>query len=199
MSGSGGWRHSWGVNAPVLLLVEPSVTSDLASPDAFRAAALEHRAALYRVAVRLLGEVEGAEDVVQEALARAFAGRDGFRGDARPFTWLCGFVVNLCRAELRRRRVRRWLSLSWVVQPGEREVDVEPRAPETGDALVRAERAQALRAALARLPEGQRAALVLVSQEGLTAREAALALETTEAAVWQAVSRARRALREELE
>jgi RNA polymerase sigma-70 factor (ECF subfamily) len=185
------------VNAPVLLL-EPSVTSDLGSPDGFRAVALEHRAALYRVAVRLLGQAEGAEDVVQEALARAFAGRDRFRGEARPFTWLCGFVVNLCRAELRRRRVRRWLSLSWVVDGADEEAP-EPSAPETGDALVRAEREQALRAALARLPEGQRAALVLVSQEGLTAREAALALNMTEAAVWQAVSRARRALREELE
>ncbi|MCO5170553.1 MAG: RNA polymerase sigma factor [Planctomycetes bacterium] len=186
-------------------LTLPSLTApcearltDLRDAEAFRAAALEHRRALWRVATRLLGTEDGAEDVVQEALTRAFAGRDRFRGDARPFTWLCGVLVNVCRGELRRRRVRRWLSLSRVVQPGAAEAAPEPAAPPTPDALERAERREALRAAMARLPGGQRAALVLVAQEGLTAQEAAAALNTTEAAVWQAVSRARRALRDAL-
>lgn len=168
--------------------------ADVRTAEGFKAVALEHRHGLYRVAVRLLADEHGAEDVVQEALVRAFAARERFRGDARAFTWLCGFVVNLCRAELRRRRVRGWLS--WVVQPGTD--SPEPSAPLEPDELERAEREAALRAALARLPEGQRAALVLVAQEGLTAGEAATLLGSTEAAVWQAASRARKALRDAL-
>lgn len=191
------------MNAPSLLLtatprVSEAPLTDVRDADTFRAAALEHRRALWRVAARLVGDEHAADDMVQEALARAFAARASFRGEARPFTWLCGFVVNVCRAELRRRRVRRWLSLGWVLEPGGEVAEPEPAAPTTEDRLERSERHEALRAALAGLPEGQRAALVLVSQEGLTAAEAARLLGSTESAVWQAVSRARRALREAL-
>lgn len=192
VSGWGPVGHSPGVSA-VAVVAEPEVTLDLRSPDAFRILALAERNALVRVAARLLGDAHGAEDAAQEALARAFERRDEFRGQARPLTWLVGFVVNVCRAELRRRRVRRWLSLGLLVE------ESEPPAPEAPPALERDERTEAVARAVAALPDGQRAALVLVSQEGLTAGEAAALLATTEAAVWQSVSRARRAVRKAVE
>ncbi len=191
-----------GVSAAAVVVAEPAteVTLDLRSPDAFRALALAERRALVRVAARLLGDAHGAEDAAQEALARAFERRAEFRGQARPLTWLVGFVLNVCRAELRRRRVRRWLSLGLLVEGGREGSSAGEREPLAPDApldagLERGERAAAVARAVAALPDGQRAALVLVAQEGLTAGEAARLLGTTEAAVWQSVSRARRAVR----
>ncbi|MBX3468718.1 MAG: RNA polymerase sigma factor [Planctomycetes bacterium] len=167
-------------------------TPDVATPEGFRAAAEGCHAALLRVAARMVGDAHAAEDLVQETFVRAFAARGRFRGDARPFTWFCAILLNLAKNELRRRAVRRLFSLGLLVEAGG-----EPAAPGAGPAA-RAEgddEGRALRAAIARLPHMQRAALVLVSLEGLPAADAARALRTTEAAVWQALSRGRAALR----
>jgi RNA polymerase sigma-70 factor, ECF subfamily len=150
---------------------------------------------LLRVARRMLGDEHAAEDAVQEGLARAFAGRASFRGASRPFTWLCGVLLNVCRREQRRRSLRRWLSLERVVESD----GPQPAGGPAPDAQVEGdERRAALERALAKLPPKQRAALVLVSLEGLPVEEAAAALSCSPAAVWKSLSRGRAALREEL-
>lgn len=164
---------------------------DLRDPERFRSAALAHRAALYRVAARML-DAQAAEDALQEAFARAFAARERFRGEASPFAWLCAVLLNVCRDELRRRAVRRALRLDRVLVEPERVPGAEASPPQ---ALEAQERARLLREAIAELPRTQREALVLVSLEGVAVRDAAQALDTSEAAVWQALSRGRAALR----
>ena len=75
------------------------------------------------------------------------------------------------------------------------------KAPSPRLASEPSERAEARRTldqvarALELLPVGQRTAFVMCELEGLSAREAARALGTTEAAVWKQVSKARKALR----
>lgn len=167
--------------------------ADPRTPDGFRELALTRRAALLRVAQRMAGDA-GAEDLVQEALTRAYGARHTYRGEAQPFSWLCGVLLNVVRAELRRRKVRAWLSLDRCLEGG-----VEPtHTLDPAERLRRVEREAALRAAVADLPHAQRAALVLVSLEGLPAAEVARALGTSEAAVWKALSRGRARLREVL-
>lgn len=165
----------------------------LARPEAFRGVALESRDALYRVAVRMLGDAHLAEDLVQECFVRAFAQRDRFRGESHPRTWLTGILLNLCRDTLRKRAVRRWLSFSLLTGD-----EAQPAAPPRDDGLEVAERDAALREALGRLPHRQRAALVLVTLEGLEVAEVAEALGTSRDAVWQSLSRGRAALRRSL-
>lgn len=167
---------------------------DVASPEGFRAAAEACHQALLRVAARMVGDAHAAEDLVQETFARAFAARGRFRGDARPFTWFCSILLNLARNELRRAALRRFFSLGHVLEDAPEQ---EPAARGAGPST-QAEAhddGRALRAAIARLPHLQRAALVLVSLEGLPAADAARALNTSEAAIWQALSRGRAALR----
>lgn len=162
------------------------------------AAVLEHGPALLRVAARMLGDGQVGEDLVQEAVARALARPERFRGQSSPFSFLCGILLNLVRSELRRRRLRRWLSLDRVVEEAPR---AEPASglPGAEAAAIERERIAALRAAVERLPHHQRAAIVLVHLEGVSAKDAAAALGTSEAAVWQAVSRGRAALRRSLD
>jgi len=68
--------------------------------------AQEHRARLMRVAWRMTSSSEEAEDIVQEALLRAFRSLPTFRGDSRMSTWLHRIVRNATLEYLRNRKGR---------------------------------------------------------------------------------------------
>lgn len=162
------------------------VAARVASGDAasFRPIVDHTRAPLYRLAARLVGNLADAEDVLQDAYASAFrallAGQ--YDGRSKVETWLYRIVANASVDLLRKRR--------------EKQTDEthEPRF----DGLVHAEARVALReldTLLDSLQPLDRAALVLVAVEGLSAKEAAEALGATEGAIEQRLVRARATLR----
>lgn len=148
---------------------------------------VEHtRAPLYRLAARLTGNLVEAEDVLQDAYLSGYRALTGGRydGQARIETWLYRIVTNASIDALRKRKVR--------AEGG------EPASEPRFDGTVKAEARVALReldALLAELAPQDRAALVLVSVEGLTAKEAAEALACTEGALEQRLVRARSTIR----
>ena len=97
-------------------MVEPPVTVEHPVDDAllpllrqgdaraFEALMRRNNRRLFRLARSIVGSDAEAEDVVQEGYVRAFAGLDGFRGDARLDTWLARIVSNEALGRLRRRR-----------------------------------------------------------------------------------------------
>ena len=70
---------------------------------AFEALARRHQAALYRLAVRVVGDPTEAEDALQEALLDAWRRIGRFRGDSAFSTWMYRVVTNRCLGMLRRR------------------------------------------------------------------------------------------------
>jgi RNA polymerase sigma-70 factor, ECF subfamily len=72
--------------------------------DAIRLIIKQHNRRLYRIARSIVRNDSDAEDVLQEGYARAFAGLDGFRGEARLGTWLARIVINEALGCIRRRR-----------------------------------------------------------------------------------------------
>lgn len=60
-------------------------------------------ASFHRIAYRLLGNAEDAEDAVQDALLAAHKNLKHFRGEAQMSTWLAAIVCNSARMQLRRR------------------------------------------------------------------------------------------------
>jgi RNA polymerase sigma-70 factor (ECF subfamily) len=144
-----------------------------------------HRDRMYAVAIRTCGNREMAADAVQEAFVSAFRRADGYRGEAAVTTWLHRIVVNACLDRLRRERtasVRRAGDLG--------EIDL----PDRHDHHAATETAIVVREALARLPEGQRTALVLVDMQGLSVAEAAQVLGVAEGTVKSRCFRGREAL-----
>lgn len=144
-----------------------------------------HRDRMFAVAMRTCGQRELAADAVQEAFVSAFRRADSFRGDAAVTTWLHRIVVNACLDRLRREKnaaVRRAGDLA--------EIDL----PDRHDHHASTETAIVVRDALARIPDGQRAALVLVDMEGLSVAEAALVLGVAEGTVKSRCFRGREAL-----
>lgn len=139
-------------------------------------------ARLYRLAVRMTGDRDEADDVVQEAFIRAHRALcDGaWDGRARLETWLYRIVVNTA-LNARRERVRRRRLVEVRDDPGPlQETQAEARQ---------------LMALVRELPREQQAALVLKELEGMTAAEIAAVLECSEGAVEQRLVRARATLR----
>ena len=141
---------------------------------------------LYRLAVRLTGDLAEADDVLQTTYLRAFeALRAGaFRGESRLETWLYRIVTHAAFDSRRSHRRRERLA--------EHDPDAQ-QAPERMEASVELGE---LRTALQALPEDQRTALVLKELQGLSGREVAEVMERSEGAVEQLLVRARAALRE---
>lgn len=131
-------------------------------PDAFSELVRRHRDRLWAVAMRTLGDREEAADALQDALISAFRAAANFRGDAAVTTWLHRIVMNACFDRLRRRRAHPTVELP--------ETDWPARHIDTDLALD-------VRSALRRLPDDQRAAIVLVDMEGFSVADAAAALD----------------------
>lgn len=67
---------------------------------------------LYNFIYRILGEPSFAEDLLQETFLRLWVNKDSYREIARFSTWIYTIAGNLAKTELRRQKVRRWMSLS---------------------------------------------------------------------------------------
>lgn len=152
--------------------------------EAFGELFRRHRDRMYAVALRTTSNRELAADAVQEAFISAFRRADAYRGEAAVTTWLHRIVVNACLDRLRRERV-----------PVRRAGDLgELDLPDRHDHHASAEARIDVREALARLPEGQRLALVLVDMHGLPVAEAAQVLGVAEGTVKSRCFRGREAL-----
>jgi len=157
---------------------------------AFDAIVVRHGPFALRVAMRLLQDAATAEDVVQDALVRAWSQARTFDPQrARFTTWLYRIVVNRCIDQRRR------------VQPPPIPDDFDAVDPAMGPEVVveRNQRHAAMAAALRALPARQRAAVTLVYDEGLSGAEAARILGLSAKAVERLLARARAALRERLQ
>lgn len=144
-----------------------------------------HQDRAWRVAVRMLDHPSDAEDAVQEAFIKAMRFADRFRGESTVSTWLHRIVVNACLDRLRRTAARPQTALELVP---DRALPTSPDPYRSKDVQLD------LSAALARLPEPQRTAVVLVELEGLTVAEVATLLGVAEGTVKSRCSRGRAGL-----
>ena len=148
-------------------------------PQAFAVLVRRHRDRLWAVALRTMRDPDDAADALQDALLSAFRRADGYRGDAAVTTWLHRVVVNACLDRMRRRAVRSTVPLG----------DTDVPAPRDDHAAL--ESRLDVRAALARLPEAQRVAVVLVDLQELSVAEVATLLGVAEGTVKSRCSRGR--------
>ncbi|MBA1200211.1 sigma-70 family RNA polymerase sigma factor [Pseudomonas capeferrum] len=140
---------------------------------------------LRRFALWLSREPGGADDLVQATVERALTRRDQQRDAEGLRPWLFAILYRLFLDGKRRERLHaRWLS--WFGHAPD-----EATGNETESIIL----AQADLEAFARLPDEQRALLLLVSVEGLSYREVSQALDIPMGTVMSRLSRARAAFR----
>jgi RNA polymerase sigma-70 factor (ECF subfamily) len=133
----------------------------------------EHQHRLYAFALGLTGRRQDAEEVAQDAFVRAYRALRGYPADRiqslRLRPWLHRIALNVQRNRVRGRRLE-------VVPLPERD-EVADGAPQPAEVAERRESSEELRAALDRLPQRYREAVVLRHVQGLPYAEAATVLE----------------------
>lgn len=134
---------------------------------------VRHQRLVLSTAWRVLGNLDDARDAAQEVFLKLHKHRDQWDESRGLAAWLYRVTVNACY-DLRRRRVELPLADS---------MDVPYDAPPADELIDLETRKRLLREGLKRLTEKERAAVVLRDIEGLSAREAAEILGSSEVTV----------------
>jgi RNA polymerase sigma-70 factor (ECF subfamily) len=144
-------------------------------PGAFDVIVERHRRTVYQVCYRFVNNHEDASDLSQEVFLRAFRGLKQFKGQSALGTWLYRISVNLC---LNRVSVKRPIS-----EPIDEQQFVDTKNEAPHEQVLRQERSALVRAAVSRLPNKQRSALVLRVFQDLSHQEISEALGISVGAV----------------
>jgi len=159
-----------------------------------------HATPVFHFLCRMVGNENDASDLAQETFVRVFRARASFRTSEKFSTWLFTIAANLARNHFRWRS--RHPNVSLEAETGGTEQTLGSTLPANEQApneqAQATERAEAVRAAVRKLPEDLREAIVLCEWEELSVAEAAVILETTPKAVESRLYRARQILRERL-
>ncbi len=141
----------------------------------------EYSDMVYRIALTRLRHVQDAEDAYQETFLTYYRKNRSFADEAHRKAWLIRVTLNCCKRELAKRAKHSALPLEETDAAAEMRFD---------DPVI---------SAVMELPERLRTAVELHYFEGLTAKETASLLRTSEAAVYMRLARGRSLLREKLE
>jgi RNA polymerase sigma-70 factor, ECF subfamily len=168
--------------------------------DAFAQFVNETSVHVYRVAVKILGNEQDAEDVLQETYLKAFRSLRDFEGRSSLTTWIYRITVNEALMVIRRRRVQ---TVSLEENDDDQEASSEGMAitdwcclPESD--LLSAEAQAFMDQAIQKLPTTLRIVFIMRDMEGLSIQETAEALDVNEGVVKTRLLRARLRLRQEL-
>ena len=160
----------------------------------------EYSSPIYRLGLRMLGNPQDAEDVLQNTFISALTNIHKFEGRSSIATWLYRIASNEALMLLRRKKPEVNLD---DVEGGDDDEDLRPRQfvdwsalPE--DELLSGEGKNFLDEAITTLPESLRIVFLLRDVEGLSIKETADALNLTETNVKTRLLRARMFLREKL-
>lgn len=169
--------------------------------SAFEALINQHYGSLYFLVIKLTRNHEDAEDVLQDAILKAYSNLGGFRGESTFYTWLVRIALNQALMLLRKRRLEKQVPLeevsaseaeipaatapqSWQFNPEERYAEIEL--------------AEMLEEALKELSPRLYTVFVLQSARDLSAREIEQLLGLSGPAVKTRLRRARQQVRRRL-
>ena len=175
-------------------LIKSSQAGNLAS---FNALVEIYQGPIYNLALRMLGNVEAAEDVTQETFLSAYNAIKNFRGGSFK-GWLYRIASNHCNDYFRKFKGQRPLSLDAMMQDTERPFDVADPGYSPEDCALQGELGQAIAKGLATLPADQRLVVILSDIQGFSYEEIAEATSSSLGTVKSRLSRGRLHLRDYL-
>jgi RNA polymerase sigma-70 factor, ECF subfamily len=161
-------------------LVKRAVEGDMA---AFEQIVALHERRVLMTALHVLGSLHDAQDAAQEVLIRLYRHLDRFDQSRDMLPWLYRITVNVCRDLQKRGYRNRTLDLTEAR-------GVKASADLEGE-IIREEQREQIQEALSSLPEKEKTALVLRDIQGLSTKDVALILRSSEGTVRSQVSMAR--------
>jgi RNA polymerase sigma-70 factor (ECF subfamily) len=164
--------------------------------DAFGELVRRYQRAVANLIFLTLGDRNEVEDLTQEVFIRAYRSLGRFDEKSNFYSWLYRIAVNLCIDEIRRRKIRKLLSLDLMSEPLlEREKKAKEKDSAASANLMKEERKQMVLQALEKLSPLYRSALVLREYENMGYEEIAETLGISVQAVKSRIFRARQEMR----
>lgn len=145
-----------------------------------------------------MGTRDGLEDLAQEVFIRVHRSLPRFNFRSSFFSWVYRITVNLCIDEIRKRKIRRALSLEFLAEGGDQRVLDHPAHSTPADDLLKEERRQMVLDGLQALSPMHREVLILREYQDLPYEEIARVLGVSVQAVKSRLFRARTELRNRL-
>ncbi len=187
-----------GASAEDLRLIEMSLKGDR---DALDQLVRKYQPRAYQFAFRLTGDPDSASDLTAEAFVRAYNNLHRFRQESQFSTWLFRILTNCFLDTKKKEKLRKHQSLEDLVttEDGEVERQFESQDESPLEVAEGEERNRILSKAIRKLPDYQRAMIVMYHIEMLSYEEIAANLDLPIGTVKSRLNRARLALRELLE
>jgi RNA polymerase sigma-70 factor (ECF subfamily) len=164
-----------------------------------------YKSRVYGLALRMTGNEQDAQDIVQETLIKAIDNIESFRGESLFGTWLYAIALNQSRAFVSKQKQASLKSIEEYLPAKSAEHMHDAEAPVTlfdwkdpHQLLEQRELRQIIDEAIASLPEKYRVAFLLRYHEELSIKEVAKVIGETVASAKSRVLRARLALRDRL-
>jgi len=159
-----------------------------------------YRPQLYRIALRVVGTPQDAEDALQDGMVQVVQHFREFEGRSQLSTWLTRIVINAALMQLRRSRPE---VTTWIDQKLDEDVlsladTIAAPGPSPEELCAQEELFQILKLKLQSLPPAHGSAFWLRHVQGMTTKEAAEAMGVPEGSVKSHVHRARQRLRNEV-
>lgn len=160
------------------------------SRPAFEELVRKYQDKIYNLCCYMLHDPDTARDAAQETFLKAYSRLKDFRGECAFYSWLYRIAVNTCLDENRKsHEVTDSMETTPAVE------DIPSSGPSAERLYQSKETGRAIQAALQKLPEALRAAIVLKEMEGLSYEEIGDTLAISVGTVKSRISRAREELR----
>ncbi len=165
---------------------------------AFNELISRHEAKAFQYAFRLTRNVDDASDIAVEAFVRAYSAVRHFKGQSAFSTWIYRIVTNCFLDHRKRDKSRMLVSLDAPTQNSESDLrmQIEDDAPTPYDRSATSDRESKMQAAVAKLPEYQRAMIVMYHAELMSYEKISEALDLPIGTVKSRLNRARVSLRD---
>jgi RNA polymerase sigma-70 factor, ECF subfamily len=170
--------------------------------EAFEVLVRRYGRRLHAIGYRILGDVQDAEDVVQETLLKVFESIHTFRSDASLYTWLYRIATNFALTRLRKERRHETLPIEPYLPQynhGQHVGEIEDWSHLPDEEASAAELSRFFQQCLGELPEDYRVAYILKDIEKFSEEEVAEILNVTKAAMKNRVHRARVVIRQRIQ
>ncbi|MBI4028572.1 MAG: sigma-70 family RNA polymerase sigma factor [Verrucomicrobia bacterium] len=169
--------------------------------SAFDALVEKFKSPVFNYVCRQVNNMDDAEDIAQNVFVQVYKSAERYEPTARFTTWLFTIARNLCLNEFRRRDRHPLQSLEETVtdDPASAPTQIaDPRARSPAIEVSEKELQGRVLAAIQKLPENQRTAVLLCRYDGMAYEEIAQVLNTSVSATKSLLHRARETLRNEL-
>ena len=167
--------------------------------DAFEQIITKYEKKIFGLIYNMLRNENEIEDVAQEVFIKVYKNLDKFHGDSSLYTWIYKIATNLCLDQIKKRKEVIYIDEKLQLDDGEVEFQIPSDEKLQDEIYEQKELKQKLESCIDKLPEKQKAMIVLRDIKGLSYDEIAEILDLKLGTVKSQINRARLKLKELLE